>query len=407
MTSAFSTRAVNGILHALACALVMTLAPAHAAAQGSDIDSNGATVVGPLGLNPKIGWQTEYEDNVYRSSTLPISDFVSTISASTDIRTQVRRVGFTGNASADWMHFASLINERGANLGTSLKVDFLLNRFVPYVSTSYHTSRRRLNPEIDTRPRVEQSSIAAGSAIRVGGKTSLDLSAGHSQVYYERDAMADGVSLGDALNRQSDHFSLSLVQEATPLTRFIVSAERRHDVFEVSSRRTVDYSRFTAGFESDGKVRGYARVGARLHEWSDRSRSDSHGLFALVGTSMTVRDRLQIRIDADRDLAPSYREDITYYESYGYGIGASYAVLRSLRLSGTAHRRVADYSGSSAGATSAPDVEFLNSYGSGISYQLGNFMSVDFSGTYMERTSVFAPRRFNGVSLRAGIVHAF
>jgi hypothetical protein len=389
-------------LKRLAASLLVALAPSAAYAQ--------QTPSAPAdGLSPTLGWQSRYEDNVYQSASDPTPDVVSILSATTGIRRRLPRVGLTGSASGEWMHYATLERERGANVGADLKVDFLLNRLTPYVSTFYQNSKRRLNREIDALPRIEQSTLSAGSVVRVGAKTSLDLSAGHTIVKYGTDVLNDGVSLDDALNRASDNLILSLAQEITPLTRVTVTSEMRRDRFNVSSRRSADYLRFTAGYESDGTIRGRAQIGMRVFKPHDATIPESRGLFVAVGTGVSIRDRVQLTIDADRDLAPSYRPDIAYYESYGYGVGLSLAMVRSLRLTAMADRRLADYqiAGMPLAATLDGGVERQSGFGAGVSYLLGTSMQFSLSGIYTERTSFFSTRDFDGLSVRAGVTHAF
>ena len=277
-------------------------------------------------------------------------------------------------------------------------------------SASYRNSRARLNPELDTRPRTGQSTLGVGTIVRVGGKTAIDLSVNRTNLAYAHGIQEDGVSLGDALSHQSDQVTLRFVQDITPLTRINVTGEVFRDQFEVSSRRNADSIRMTTGFESTGQLKGHARVGLRTLKPEDRSLPESHGLFVSVGTGATLFDRIQIGIDADRDVVPSYRPDIDYYESYGYGAMVSYAMRSSLRLSASLGRRFADYrtaDGAPAFVASQAGMEYQMTYGSGINVRLGDGMSIDVSGVYTERTSVLALRRFNGVILRAGVSHAF
>jgi hypothetical protein len=389
-------------------ALVLALTPGYAGAQQEEFENGGPIHVGPIGLTPKIGWQTAYEDNVFRSPTSPISDLVSTFSAQSDIRGRMRRVGLTGSGSADWVHYASLESERGANVGTGIKLELLFNRVKPYVSASYNNSRQRLNPEVDVRPRVERATLAMGGVFRVGGKTSFDFSARRARIAYDKTA-TDGVILRDALDSASDHLALSLLQEVTPLTRIAMTAEMRREEFDHAAIRGADQIRFLAGFESTGRIRGHARAGVRLHKPQDPALVESRGFLVSVGTNATFKDRLQIGIDADRDLAPSYRPDIAYYESYGLAGSLNYAIRRSVRLLVTAGRRIADYrsgSGTTVALTHA-GVEHQTRFGTGVSYLFGKSMSLDLLGRYETRTSPDASRRFDGMGVSAGVSHAF
>jgi hypothetical protein len=266
-----------------------------------------------------------------------------------------------------------------------------------------------VNPEIDTRPRSEGSTITLGSAFQIGAKTAFDISVGRATDGYHRDATVDGVNLSEALNRASDYLDLSLYREITPLTRLTMTGVVNRDRFSTSSRRTADNIRLTTGFDSSGVINGSARVGVRILRPHDSSLPESRGLFVSLGTGFTVLDRLQIGLDGQRDFAPSYRPNVAYYGSYSYTASFTYAVLRSLRLSAQLGRRVADYrgDGSTASAGDYRDVDHERSYGSSISYRVRESVGIDFSGTYTERTSTSALRQFDGLSLRAGVSYAF
>ena len=410
MTSPFTTRPAIRTLHVLTAALVLALTPARALAQAGDADAGGTAQVGPVGLKPSIGVRTEYDSNVFRTVTEPMADVISIVGANTDAQARVRRIGLTVNGAADWVHYSRFDRERGANASGGLKVDFLFNRFTPYVSTSYTNSRQRLNHEIDIRARNQQSTVAIGGIVHLGGKTDIELSATRSRTDYAGETMIDGVNLGAALNRSSDQVTLSMHREVTTRTRLTLSGEVDRDQFGVSSYRDADNMRLTAGFESTGAIKGHARAGMQMLKPSEPGVPAARGPFLSVGTTATVRDRLQIGVDAERDMVPSYRPTIAYYESYNYGGSISYALRRSLRLSAQIARRYADYQsgiGLLPSAADAAGIDVETSYGSGIRFLFGQSMSIDFAGTYTERTSPLLSRRFEGMNVRAGISHAF
>jgi hypothetical protein len=385
---------------ALTVALFIALTPVPVMAQGGS--------QGPLGITPGITWRTHYDDNVYRNGEHAESDLVSTIGARAGVRRQIRRLGVSLSGGADWVHFDRLASERGANVDTGLRLDVRLNRFAPYVSTSYRNSRERLNPEIDTRPRIGRAAMAMGSAFRLGGaKTSLDLSYRRSMDVYNRSATVDGVRLADALNRASNSFGVQVRRELTPLTRINVRADLERDRFDTSSR-SANNLRLSTGFDSDGLINGSAQVGVRILKPQDPGRPESRRFFVSLGTGFTVRDRVQIGLDAHRDFAPSYTQAAAYYAAYSYGMSLSYAMLRVVRLSAQVDRRVADYRASSGAVGAIGNrVDEEMRYGAGIGYSLGRSIGVNVSGTYSERTSTAALREFDGLSVGAGISYGF
>ncbi|RPI57373.1 MAG: hypothetical protein EHM55_02115 [Acidobacteria bacterium] len=409
MNRSFVMRAGPGIFAVLTIAAVLALTPAPAAAQGDESDSEtGTAPVRPLTVRPTIGWETGYDDNVFRRAEAPTSDFVSIFSSQAAVRGRMRRLALTGSGSADWVHYASIVSERGANIGSTVRLDFLFNRLVPYVSTNYGNSRTRVNSEIDVRPRIEQSAVTVGGVLHMGAKTSLDFSAQRASVSFD-ETVADGVLLREALDRKVDRMALSLLQQITPLTRISISAERSRDRFEGNTFRAADNLQVTAGFESGGRIRGRARAGVQIHKPVDPTLPESRAFILGVGTSMTLRDRAQIGIDADRSLVPSYRTDVAYYESYGFVGSFSYAVRQALRFRVMAGRRIFDYRQGSgdAVALALAGLETESTYGSGVSYRLGDSMTIDAFGTYVERVSPSAARGFDGMRLTAGISHAF
>ena len=408
MTSAFTTRAAAGISRALATALLLALAPTQAAAQDAEVISERGRPAHRASI-PQSAGRHMYQDNVFRTAEQSISDIVSTLSGSASVRGQMKRLEVTATGTADWMHFDTLVKERGANAGASLRADLLLNRVAPYVSTSYRNSRRRTNPEIDVRPRITESTLEVGGVFRMGGKTDLDLSAEHRIEAYDS-VVVDDVNLRDALNTASNQLALSLRHSVTPLTRITVTGEAQRRDYHTSSYRSADNVRLTTGFESQGRIRGHALAGIQVIKPHDPSLSQLRGLFISVGTSATVGDRLQIGVEADRGGAPSYRTGFAYYDSMGYGGSIAYAMRRSLKLSATATRRLADYRaaiGTSESAAQQAGVEKETRYASGISYLFGGSLAMNCSGAYTKRTAISDTRAFDGLSLSVGVSHAF
>ena len=212
------------------------------------------------------------------------------------------------------------------------------------------------------------------------------------------------------MNRVSDNATLSFVQGVTPLTRFIVTGEMRRDQFDASSYRNSDNLRLSSGFESQGRISGSARFGVQVLKPHNRTFSELRGFFAAVATNATVRDRLQIGIAAERDVLPSFRAGAAYYQSQSYGTSITYALRRSLKLGAVADRQYVDYRngiGALASASNPAGIDERSQYGAVISYRFGELMAIDFSGAYIERKSAVVSRRFDGVSFKAGVSHAF
>ena len=410
MTQMFAARALVRIPPVLTIALVLTLTAAPLSAQQDQPVDAGRVHLGPLALNPTIGWQTEFDNNVFRTANHPVEDYISTFGGKTDVRGRMGRVGLTASGAADWVHYANVRRERGANVSTMMRLDLLFNRIAPYASASYDNTRQRMNLELDPRPRVERLNVVGGSIVRFGAKTGLDVQAKRSIVTYAEDAFADDVNLSGALNRVSHHLMASFFAEPTSATRLVAGGEAFQDQFDPTSHRSADNARLIVGLDSDGRVITRARGGWRVLKPHDPAVPQSEGLFMSIHTIATVKDRLQIGVDAERDLEPSYRLSVTYYKYDFYSVSLGYALRRSLRLMSSAGYRAADYRLPVNGWTSAMDpagIERELRYRFGVNYLLGNSLGLDLSGAFMERTSAVAGRQYKSLSLRAGINHAF
>ena len=392
--------------------LVLSAWPGSATAQETDPPEKGV-YIGPVALTPRAGWQGLYDDNVFRSSQNPISDFVSILTADSDIRLQVRRVAVSGSALAQWEHFTNLVEERGANLGSSIKVDFMLNKIAPYAAATYENTQARQYQEyqeFDSRPRSEQFDVTLGSAFRFSDRTSLIAAATHSNVAFDNTDFEDDVNLAAALDRTSNHYALTFRQGVTPLTYMTLGAELDREYFQTSTYRNGEETRFSAGFESDGFLKGYGRAGYRRLRPHDPSVPDYSGLFVSVGTNMTLRDRFQIGVNAKRGTEPSYREGVAYFDASGYSASLTYAMRPSISLRVGAGLYFADYTDGSAGLLPSAlqyGVEKETRYDSGLRFDLGQSLSIDLTGAYAERMADIPERRFEGMTLRVGVMHAF
>jgi hypothetical protein len=189
-----------------------------------------------------------------------------------------------------------------------------------------------------------------------------------------------------------------------------VTGEVHRYQFNVSSARSADDIRLSTGFNSDGFINGSARVGFRVLKPHDTSLSEARGFFAFVGTSMTLADRVRIGLVGERDLVPSYREEVAYYATHGYAASVTYTLRDSLSFSGQFGQRFVDYreaQGAIVLTTDEMGVDRETRYESGILYQVRESFGIEFSATYTERESTSASRRFDGMRVGGGIRYGF
>ena len=255
----------------------------------------------------------------------------------------------------------------------NLRLEYRLNRLRPYATGNYASVKDRPGYEIDARARHTETAFGAGLDVRFGGKTHGGIAARQTTSVFDGDAVFEGSSLAEALNRKAEYGSVTFRYRATSLTALTLLGEAGRERFDESPERDNDSFRIMPGIELDpfALVRGKARVGYRRIEAISPMIPDFEGVVAAADLSYVLLGRTRFAVAVDRDVQFSYEVDqpdhlftgVNGSVRQGLGLGWDVEVRGSLQQ--LAYRQAIGASASEAGR-----IDRVQSYGGGIGYLL-------------------------------------
>jgi hypothetical protein len=286
-------------------------------------------------------------------------------------------------------------------------VDVSLNALQPWIGGSLLRTRERPGFEIDARVRRDETSAAAGTDLRLGGRTTAGVAVRQTDVRYAEGERFLGASLRDALTRRVRSVELSMKHDVTPLTRLVVRAERKEDEFVFSPWRDGRGIRVVPGVEFDALalIAGRALVGYQRLDFSDANLPDHAGLVAEVDLSYTLSNMTRFTVAAGRDLEFSFDSTQPYYVLTGVSGAVRQRVIGGWDVEARAERQLLDYRALVEADPVSRRVDRVTSAGAGIGYQPSTGVRLSFNADRYERTSIVTGRGYAG--LRAGTSVAY
>jgi len=294
-----------------AAALAGGVAPARA--QNAGDPDKARFQLGSLALSPSIRLTNVGHDsnvfNVNKDGNVQ-SDETATFSPVVETWLRTPRVRLSGRSESDFFYYRELTPLRAVDLDHSGRVEFILNRFMPYLGGNIATTRHRQNLEIDAIAKRRNDGLEAGTDIRLTAKTSASVYAGRTHLRYDANSLFDLTDLAHALNHTSTIGGVALRFAATPLTTFAVNVEQERDRFEFSAVRNSDSLRISPSveFKPLAVVSGHATFGFRRVRFLDGDQPEFKSTVASVDLQYTLRGHTQIGFRAERDLEYSYLE---------------------------------------------------------------------------------------------------
>lgn len=344
---------------------------------------------GPLAWTPTVqlknlGWDT----NVFNAVEDPKTDFTLTLSPQIDWWLRAGRARLHGTNVVDGVYFATYTAERSINQRHQLTIEYPLNRIRPYAGASYLDTRDRPGFEIDARAAHTEWTARAGAAIRVSGKTSLDLGGRYTDYAFEGDAQFEGTNLSEVLNRQAAYGAASVRYKLTPLTTLTVLGEAGQEQFKEAPNRDNTSLRLMPGVEFDpfALLKGSASVGFRRLDMKSPAVKDYAGVVARVDLAYVLMARTRFSMGLDRDVAFSFEELQPYYVLTGFSGSVRQSLARGWDLEARAARQRLAYQS----ATGVPDrVDNVDVFGGGVGYRLSGGSR---AGVFVEQVRRRSPR---------------
>jgi hypothetical protein len=374
------------------------------AAQG-DSAAQAPIHAGPVGLSPMISLRNVgWDSNVYNltKESESLSDFTTALSPVVDASMRSPRLNLTGHSQWDYYYFNRASSLRALDIDQSGRVEATLNRWSPYVTGSWMTTRHRQNLEIEALVRRRNHAFEGGTYVRLSGKTFVGVYGGRSAVDYDGGTIFRGTELAPALNNTSVHAGTALRYQATPLTTFAVSVNHGQNRFKASPERDADSWQIgpSVEFTPLALISGKASFGFQKVKFRDASQPEFKSMVATVNLQYTLRGQTQFAVTGQRSLEYSYLETQVDYVLAGLSTTVSHRMNERWDLVGVVGRYGLGYRRRELATPQAatPAQSFWN-YGTSLGYRFGRHR-VAFDVDYNRRNADI--RAFEYERLRVG-----
>jgi hypothetical protein len=349
---------------------------------------------GPIRFTPVIQIRNVGVDtNVFNQAQEPERDFTASIGPAVDYWARLGRARIHGKAGLDYNYFQEFKTQRSLGTENELRAELPLNRLKPFLVGAYDNTRRRPDYEIDIRTRYRTTRVGGGIDVRALSRTVLRLEADESRLRFDEDVFFFGTNLGDALDRRSRAYRVSVRQSLTPLTTFVVQTERQQDRFDVSADRDADSYRIMPGFELDPRalISGRGFVGYRSFTTLDADVPDYNGIVALVEAVYALR-ATKFGVAVQRDAWYSYELTEPFFIVTDLNLEVTQKVTTNWDMVGRVGHQLLNYQKRvSIGGGERTDT--LWRVGGGVGRRVGRASRIGFDIDRVRRDSPRSPER--------------
>lgn len=362
-----------------------------------------------LQLNPTLALSNVGSDsNVFNSVDNPQQDFTATITPAMDIWAKLGRARMAARGRIDLVYFAKFASERSADGGVGVRIEFPLNRVVPWAEGGAFTGRQRAGYEIDQRSRRSQNDLGLGVDVRVAPKTTVGLGLRRSTTDWNGDAAFLGNSLAVGLNRTSDSATLAYRQRLTVLTTFVLDVTAATERFDFSAERDTDSVSVLAGFDLNARalISGSVRVGAKKIDPIGGGFAPFKGLVtkALVGYS--IRSATRLDLEVARETSFSYDLQYPFYLQTGATGTITQRINNSWDVQARVGRQNLAYEAliGTVGLLGSR-VDYVDQRGGGVGYRLNRTTRIGLNLDWTKRSSPIQVRDYRAFRVGAAVTY--
>jgi len=367
--------------------------PANDSNNVDEIRRDSRIHVGPFYVTPTVLLKNIGVDtNVFNQSLNQKSDFTFTLAPQAMIAVPFAHRGLLKTtAGSDLVYYATYDSERSLDPFVRARGEAYARRLTFFADESYVNTRQRPNYEIDIRSRHLENDAQAGIDLRLTSRLSFEIAGRRAITEYDADAIFDGTSLQQTLNRTTTGGVGTLRFRATPLTTFGVKGDSLRDEFAYSPERNSRSFRVMPGveFKPRALVSGYAWVGYR--EFTPEQPAilpRFSGLVADLGLSYTLLGSTTFGVSYRRDLTYSYEVDYPFFVDNSVGASIRRALGGRIDAIASVDRHVYDYE--ALLALAAADLARIDTtwvYGANLGYRLKQHTRIGFGVNYYQRES--------------------
>ena len=366
--------------------------------------------LGPLYLTPRWALHAGFDDNVFNSTEAPQSDWTAIFAPSLTVALPVtHRALFRVNAGCDLVWFSHFVNERSIDPRLEARAEGYLQRATVSFQHTALSTRQRPNYDIDVRSRRFESSSVGSVAVNFSVKTSVDVSAAHTNTEYEASDF-ETIDLRQALNGTADSIALTPKLRLTEFTSVAVRAEGLQERFTYDAARNRDSVMLMPGVELKPRalVSGQAYVGYRWMAAKDPTRMpDFSGVVAHLGLSLRAGQGTRVNTGYDRDIVGASSAAEPYFVENSVRLSVTHAIPHGIDFMLQAERHPYDFTEFYAvppapvvqpaapgpvlqitpGLVPPPRKDRTYVFGAGVGYRMGRNMRIGIHATRTERYS--------------------
>jgi hypothetical protein len=397
------------------CALAQTTTPGSSQSI-EDVRTDYRVHAGPFYVNPAIQLkELGIDTNVFNQAGEQKSDFTFTVMPKAEVAIPfARRVLLKSTVGTDLVYYAQYGSERSIDPEVTVRGEAYANRLTLFAEGAYLNTRQRPSYEIDLRSRHVQNDLAAGGAIRITPKFSIEVAGHRGETRYDADAFFLGTSLRETLNRDTSGYSVIARQKLSPLTTLSVRYENQQDRFTYSPVRDTNSFRVMPGVEFKPKalISGSAFVGYRRFTPESSNLPEYSGLVAQLGLSYTLLGATTFGVTYDRDVNYSFEVLTPYYIDNGAGVFIRRAIGGRFDVLANAARHRYNYQNLTVQLASPTNlverIDTTDNVGANLGYRMKRDTRVGFGVSYWTREStVELLRNYDGLRIGTTVTYGF
>lgn len=350
---------------------------------------------GPFGISPSLLLREFGRDeNVFNERDNPRGDFTFTLVPRAEIVFRPRNVRIAYLTSVEYVYYDTYESERSTNLSSSVRADFSLGRFHPYVVASGTNTRQRLNPEVDTRARHQQRVYEAGLGVRVGTRLTLGAAGRTSRLRFEEGTFR-GEDLAVSFDSDIDLIEGSAAMQLTPFTRLSLVVSHEAERFRFAAERDADSLRITPtfAFSPEAVLNGSIAIGYRKFTPQSAALPAYDGLVATATVGTTLWNRSRVEMIFARDIRYSYERTTPYYLATGGNLTVTTQVAGPFEVRLTGARQLLAYRAINLTLNERPGDDSVTSYGGGVGYRIRELLRLGVNVEWSSRDSQLSDDR--------------
>jgi hypothetical protein len=392
--------------------LALLVAPASFAQSVGDGGPDPATVrlrLGPLWVNPTISMPNiGIDTNVFNDplNVTPKKDFTFDLSPKAELWLRMGRTWIFGSVAEEIIWYQKYTSERSVNSTYSIGWKAPLNRVVLTTSATRMNTKARPGFEIDVRAQRVEPLYAGSIEVRGFAKTFLGVRGSWNQVRFDDDAVFNGSSLAQQLDRTVRVAAITLRHELTPLTSILFSGGRSEQRFRSAPLRNSTSSDYSVGllFDPAALIKGSATVGYTAYTPEASDLAGYRGSTAEASLTYTLLGSTRISGTITRGVDFSYDVNQPYYLRTGGTISLAQQIFGPLDFVARAGAQRLRYQTRTGADVTVPDrTDHVRLYGIGFGTHLGQDVRLGFNVDRERRTSVLTDREYMGLRYGASL----